>query len=121
MIRYVGVAANRRASCHRAALAQLPAMHAEDNGLAFDFTVTTPRQTPDPAIPAVRRAQLELLVAGTDAITFSEAIAAEGAIVFAKACELGLEGIVSKRLGGVYSSGPCRNWVKVRNPAYERQ
>jgi ATP-dependent DNA ligase len=96
-------------------------MHAEDNGLAFDFTVTTPRQTPDPAIPAVRRAQLESLVAGTDAITFSEAIAAEGAIVFAKACELGLEGIVSKRLGGVYSSGPCRNRVKVRNPAYERQ
>ena len=27
-------------------------MHAEDNGLAVDFTVTTPRQTPDPAISA---------------------------------------------------------------------
>ena len=25
-------------------------MHAEDNGLAVDFTVTTPGQTPDPAI-----------------------------------------------------------------------
>ena len=55
-------------------------------------------------------------VAGIDAITFSEAIDDEGAIVFAKACEMGLEGIVSKRLDGVYSSGPCRNWVKVRNP-----
>ena len=30
---------------------------------------------------------------------------AEGALVFAKACEMGLEGIVSKRLGGVYWSG----------------
>jgi bifunctional non-homologous end joining protein LigD len=68
----------------------------------------------------VRRAQLESLVAGIDAITFSEAIDDEGAIVFAKACEMGLEGIVSKRLGGVYSSGPCRNWVKVRNPEFSR-
>ena len=69
----------------------------------------------------VRRAQLESLVAGVDAITFSEAIDAEGAIVFDKACEMGLEGIVSKRLGGVYSSGPCRNWVKVKNPAFSRK
>ena len=68
----------------------------------------------------VRRAQLESLVAGINAITFSEAIYGEGAIVFAKACEMGLEGIVSKRLGGVYSSGPCRNWVKVKNPAFSR-
>jgi bifunctional non-homologous end joining protein LigD len=68
----------------------------------------------------VSRAQLESLVAGIDAITFSEAIDDEGAIVFAKACEMGLEGIVSKRLGGVYSSGPCRNWVKVRNPEFSR-
>ena len=30
-------------------------MHAEDNGLAVDFTVTTPRQTPDPAISAPLR------------------------------------------------------------------
>jgi hypothetical protein len=32
-------------------------------------------------------------------ILFSEAFAAEGAVVFTKACELGLEGIVSKRAG----------------------
>ena len=30
---------------------------------------------------------------------FSEALAAEGAVVFAEACEFGLEGIVSKRAG----------------------
>ncbi len=51
---------------------------------------------------------------------FSEALEADGAIVFAKACELGVEGIVSKRLGGVYLSGPCRNWLKVKNPAFVR-
>ena len=69
----------------------------------------------------VRRAQLGSLVAGIDGLTFSEALDADGAIVFAHACELGLEGIVSKRLGGVYSSGRCRNWVKVRNPAFKRR
>ena len=36
-----------------------------------------------------------------DAIKFSEAIAAEGALVLAKACKMGLEGIVSKRVGSL--------------------
>ena len=69
----------------------------------------------------VRRAQLELLVDGIDGLTFSEAIESDGAIVFDHACRLGLEGIVSKRLGGLYSSGRCRNWLKVKNPAFERR
>ena len=38
-------------------------------------------------------------VTGAKGIVFSEALAAEGAVVFTKACELGLEGIVSKRQG----------------------
>ena len=67
-----------------------------------------------------RRADLGSLVAGIDAIMFSEAIEEDGDLVFAKACELGVEGIVSKRLGGVYLSGPCRNWLKVKNPAFLR-
>jgi ATP-dependent DNA ligase len=33
------------------------------------------------------------------------ALAADGAVVFAKVCELGLEGIVSKRAGSFYRSG----------------
>ena len=69
----------------------------------------------------VRRAELEALVAGLDAIMFSEVIDADGAVVFAKACELGLEGIVSKRLGGAYWSGRVRNWLKVKNPAFQRR
>jgi ATP-dependent DNA ligase len=32
-------------------------------------------------------------------------------------CQLGAEGIVSKRLGSPYHSGPCEAWVKVKNPA----
>jgi hypothetical protein len=64
----------------------------------------------------VRRAQLESLVDGIDGLTFSEAIEGDGALVFDHACRLGLEGIVSKRLGGLYASGRCRNWLKVKNP-----
>jgi bifunctional non-homologous end joining protein LigD len=40
--------------------------------------------------------------------------------VFAKACELGPEGIVSKRAGGRYSSGNSGQWLKSKNPEFER-
>jgi bifunctional non-homologous end joining protein LigD len=65
-----------------------------------------------------RRAALSPLVAGVDNLLFSDALAAEGALVFAKACELGLEGIVSKRAGSRYSSGNSRQWLKAKNPAF---
>jgi ATP-dependent DNA ligase len=65
-----------------------------------------------------RREALARLVARSrgDGIVFNEALAEEGAVVFAKACELGLEGIVSKRAGSFYKSGPSRNWLKTKNP-----
>jgi bifunctional non-homologous end joining protein LigD len=51
-----------------------------------------------------RREALKQLVAGVDGILFSDALVADGAVVFAKACELGLEGIVSKRASSFYKS-----------------
>jgi hypothetical protein len=36
---------------------------------------------------------------------------------FRHACQLGLEGIVSKRLGSRYTSGRSRDWLKFKNPA----
>ena len=53
-------------------------------------------------------------------IVFSDALAAEGAIVFAKACQLGLEGIVPKRAGSFYKSGKSRNWLKTLSPDFIR-
>jgi hypothetical protein len=35
--------------------------------------------------------------------------------VFAHACRLGAEGIVSKKVDGTYWSGPYPVWIKVRN------
>ena len=41
----------------------------------------------------------------------------DGALVFAHACKLGAEGIVSKRLGSRYRSGRSSDWLKFKNPA----
>jgi bifunctional non-homologous end joining protein LigD len=67
-----------------------------------------------------REAVGQLIARCTDGIVFNEALAEEGAVVFAKACELGLEGIVSKRAGSLYRSGRSRNWLKARNPEFVR-
>jgi bifunctional non-homologous end joining protein LigD len=72
-------------------------------------------------IEARREALLRLVAKRRDGgIVFSEALAVEGAVVFAKACEMGLEGIVSKRAGSLYKSGPSRNWLKTKNPNFVR-
>ena len=43
-------------------------------------------------------------------------IVAPGDVVFRHACQLGFEGIVSKRLGSPYRSGRSRDWIKSKNP-----
>ena len=40
----------------------------------------------------------------------------EGAVVFQHACKMGLEGIVSKRLGSRYRSERSTDWLKFKNP-----
>jgi bifunctional non-homologous end joining protein LigD len=65
-----------------------------------------------------RKAALAQLLGGLKAgILLNEHIAEDGPSVFAHACQLGAEGIVSKKVDGTYRSGPCRVWIKVRNPA----
>ena len=65
-----------------------------------------------------RKAALARLLRGIKAgILLNEHIAEDGPTVFAHACRLGAEGIVSKRVDGTYRSGPCPVWIKVRNPA----
>jgi bifunctional non-homologous end joining protein LigD len=50
-------------------------------------------------------------------IVLNEAFEGDGDILFAHACKLGCEGIVSKRLGSPYRSGRSKHWLKVKNPA----
>jgi len=49
-------------------------------------------------------------------IVLNEHFEEDGAAVYRAACQLGCEGIVSKRLGSPYRSGRCKYWVKVKNP-----
>jgi bifunctional non-homologous end joining protein LigD len=67
-----------------------------------------------------RKAALARLLRAADAgVQLCEHVDGAGEIVFAHACELGCEGIVSKRLGSRYRRGPgkCPDWIKVKNPA----
>jgi bifunctional non-homologous end joining protein LigD len=41
-----------------------------------------------------------------------------GPVLFQVACNMGLEGIVSKRLDRAYGAGRCKHWVKMKNPAH---
>ena len=49
-------------------------------------------------------------------IQYVEHADGHGAEMFAAVCDLGLEGIVSKKLNAPYRSGPSKNWIKVKNP-----
>jgi hypothetical protein len=64
-----------------------------------------------------RKSALARLLAKTlPGLQLNEHIAEPGDIVFRHACQLGLEGIVSKRLGSKYRSGHSRDWLKLKNP-----
>jgi bifunctional non-homologous end joining protein LigD len=47
-------------------------------------------------------------------LRYSDHVAASGATVLAKACKMGLEGIVSKRRDLSYQSGRSRSWLKTK-------
>jgi bifunctional non-homologous end joining protein LigD len=67
----------------------------------------------------VRKRELGKLLRWTAQVglQFNEHIAEPGDVVFRHACKMGLEGIVSKRLGSRYVSGRTRDWLKMKNPA----
>jgi ATP-dependent DNA ligase len=68
----------------------------------------------------VRKATLASVVAkARPGIRFNEHIEGDGPTVFAHACKMGLEGIVSKHKASTYRSGRSPDWLKCKNPACE--
>jgi bifunctional non-homologous end joining protein LigD len=72
-----------------------------------------------------RRKRLTRLLARSnkamrEGLQLSEAITGDGVTIFQHACRLGLEGIVSKRIGSRYVSGRTRAWLKTKNPDFAR-
>jgi ATP-dependent DNA ligase len=65
----------------------------------------------------VRKATLASIVAkARPGIRFNEHVEGDGPTVFAHACKMGLEGIVSKRKDSMYRSGRSPDWLKMKNP-----
>jgi bifunctional non-homologous end joining protein LigD len=62
-----------------------------------------------------RKRLATLLRKAKPGIRLSEHIEEDGALVFAHACRLGLEGIVSKRIDAAYRSGRVKTWIKTKN------
>jgi ATP dependent DNA ligase domain len=73
----------------------------------------------------VRKATLaSILAKARPGIRFNEHIEGDGPTVFAHACKMGLEGIVSKRKDSAYRSGRSPDWLKIKNleaPAVKRE
>ena len=67
-----------------------------------------------------RKATLaSLLKRAAPGLRLNDHIEADGPSVFAHACKMGLEGIVSKRKTSPYRSGRSPDWIKSKNPACE--
>jgi bifunctional non-homologous end joining protein LigD len=58
-----------------------------------------------------RKAELKKILTDTD-VQFSESFELDGREMFAHACKLGLEGVVSKVRNGPYPTGRTNDWVK---------
>jgi ATP-dependent DNA ligase len=73
----------------------------------------------------VRKATLGSVLAKAAAgLRLNEHIEGDGPTVFAHACKLGLEGMVSKRKDPPYRSGRSPDWLKMKNadaPAVKRE
>jgi bifunctional non-homologous end joining protein LigD len=73
-----------------------------------------PRQV---ATQQARERRLASLLRGSlPGVRFNAHLAQPGDLVFRHACKMGLEGIVSKRLGTRYRSGRSKDWLKFKNP-----
>jgi bifunctional non-homologous end joining protein LigD len=63
-----------------------------------------------------KSALAKLLIRSRGGIQYVEHAEGHGERMYEAACQLGLEGIVSKRAGSFYRSGPSKMWIKVKNP-----
>jgi bifunctional non-homologous end joining protein LigD len=118
----------------RSCLIDGEAVVCDDNGLAVFERLRKVRRSPQVFLCAfdlleldgkdlrrepfeVRKATLaSLLRPRLPGLQFNQHLTHPGDIVFRHACAMGLEGIVSKRLGSRYRSGRTTDWLKFKNP-----
>jgi bifunctional non-homologous end joining protein LigD len=83
---------------------------------AFDLLELDGRDLRREPIEKRKALLAELLNGQQMSIVLNEHFEEDGAAVYRAACQLGCEGIVSKRLGSPYRSGRSPHWLKVKNP-----
>jgi len=91
--------------------------------LAFDVLEIDGDDLRDQPLIERRERLRKLLARRNDGVQFVEHLQGDGAKMFAHACRLGLEGIVSKRADSPHRAGPSRVWLKIKNrnhPSIER-
>jgi bifunctional non-homologous end joining protein LigD len=85
---------------------------------AFDLIELDGEDLRHEPIERRKAALAKLIRRAKTGLVLNEHIDEPGDIVFRHACAMGLEGIVSKRLGSPYRSGRSRHWIKSKNPKH---
>jgi ATP-dependent DNA ligase len=101
-------------------VADFDALHsrtADENAvaLAFDLLLAGEDIRRQPLIE--RKKELRWVLRNArDGIQYVEHTEGDGDKIFDAVCKLGLEGIISRRAGSFYRSGPSKMWIKIKNP-----
>jgi bifunctional non-homologous end joining protein LigD len=83
---------------------------------AFDLLELDGKDLRREPLEARKAALSQLLTKAAPGLQLNEHIAELGDVAFRHACAMGLEDIVSKRLGSRYVSGRSKDWLKFKNP-----
>jgi bifunctional non-homologous end joining protein LigD len=91
-------------------------MYASAQLYAFDLLELDGEDLRGEPIEVRKKALNHLLHKDRGGLLISQPIDAPADVAFQHICQLGLEGIVSKRLGSKYESGHSTTWLKTINP-----
>ncbi|ONG54273.1 hypothetical protein BKE38_10635 [Pseudoroseomonas deserti] len=81
---------------------------------AFDLLAEGAKDWRDAPLTERKARLQQLLKRGPKAVVYVEHFAAPGAAVLRSACQMGLEGVVSKRAASPYRAGRSGDWVKAK-------
>jgi bifunctional non-homologous end joining protein LigD len=110
----------RRARIYRPGAPEKAAASEPASLYAFDLLAIDGRDLRELSLLG-RKERLAQIVDGAPRVHCVEHLEAHGEALFAKVCELDLEGIVAKQANSPYRAGRQPTWIKVKNQAYSRQ
>jgi hypothetical protein len=87
--------------------------HDHQAGYAFDLLELAGEDLKEKPL-IERKAKLARLIRDSDGLFYCDHYEGDGAIVFQHACNMGLEGAVSKKRDSIYVPGRSRSWIKAK-------